>query len=48
MEINIECPQALTEEISKVLIDCMRSAGNIFCKKVLLDADASIGSHWIH
>ena len=48
MEINVECPEELADTISKELVRCMKSAGDIFCKIIRLEADVSIGKCWIH
>lgn len=47
-ELNVECPDEYVEETSKVLVDCMKSAGDIFCPIIPCTADLSIGDHWIH
>lgn len=47
-EINCECPKEIAEEIGRVLVDCMRRAGDIFCTRAHLDVDMSIADHWIH
>lgn len=47
-EINVECPKELTSQVSKALIACMKSAGDIFCKVIKIDVDIAIGDHWIH
>jgi DNA polymerase I-like protein with 3'-5' exonuclease and polymerase domains len=47
-EINLECPQEMTKEVSEKLVDCMVRAGSIFCEIIPLGADVSIGDHWIH
>ncbi len=47
-EINIECPEELVDKVDKALAECMESSGAIFCKKVKMPSDASIGDYWIH
>ena len=47
-EINVECPEELADTISKELVRCMKSAGDIFCKIIRLEADVNIGKCWIH
>lgn len=41
MEINVEAPKEISEEIAKVLYDCMIKAGAVFCTRCKLDADIS-------
>mgnify|MGYP000209959616 CR=1 FL=1 len=48
MEANIEAPKEIAEKVANALVTCMRKAGQLFCKTVPLDADVSIGNHWIH
>ena len=47
-EWNIETPENITEEVTKALLDCMKRGGELYCKKVQMPSDASIGKHWIH
>lgn len=47
-EWNIEVPESMTEEMTKVLKDCMSRAGNFFCNKIPMPADAEVGNCWIH
>lgn len=47
-EINLECPKAMSEEISKILIKCMEQGAKPFCTRLPLGADVSVGEHWIH
>lgn len=42
-EIVLECPEELVEEVGMHLVDCMRTAGSIYCKRVKLDADLAVG-----
>ena len=48
LEINVECPESMKEEVSDILVKCMGAGGKPFCPNVLLGADVSIGDHWIH
>ena len=48
MEINLEAPAEIAEEIGKVLVQCMEKAGAVFCKRAKLSADLTIGAYWIH
>lgn len=47
-EIIAECPEAIAEEISIVLKECMEKAGERFCKTVLLKATPVITDYWTH
>lgn len=47
-EYNVEAPNEIADEVTKMLISSMREAGAIFCKIIPLDADAAVGDHWIH
>lgn len=47
-EWNIEVPKEITEQMTKVLQDCMEKAGTYFCKKIKMPADAEVSDHWIH
>ena len=47
-EINLECPKAMSEEISKILVKCMEQGAKPFCTRLPLGADVSVGEHWIH
>lgn len=47
-EINLEAPEAIVDEISKVLVRCMEEGAKPFCTRLKLSADASIGDFWIH
>ena len=47
-ELNVECPDEYVEETSKVLVNCMKSAGDIFCPIIPCTASLSVGEHWIH
>lgn len=48
MEHNVESPEEIAEEISKILIKAMEEGGKPFCTRAFLTADCSIGDHWIH
>ena len=48
LEINVECPESMKEEVSDILVKCMVAGGKPFCPNVFLGADVSIGDHWIH
>lgn len=47
-EFNIEAPDAIADEMSTLLVNCMVAAGSQFCKTIKLGAVADIGDHWIH
>lgn len=47
-EWNIEVPEELADEMTKVLQDCMAKAGGYFCRKLELPADAEINTYWVH
>ncbi|MBQ7431619.1 MAG: hypothetical protein IJV29_18505, partial [Butyrivibrio sp.] len=47
-EWNIEVPDEIAEEMTKVLQDCMSRAGEFFCRKLPMPADAVCSTHWIH
>lgn len=47
-EANIEVPEEMAEEMTKVLQDCMSKAGEFFCRKLPMPADAVCSTHWIH
>jgi len=42
----IEAPEEITEEACKALVKCMEKAGEKFCKRVPLKAEASIATYW--
>ena len=54
LEINLEAPEEIAEDIAKVVYDCMVKAGSIFCTRCKLDADisrnkdGSLPDHWVH
>ena len=47
-EWNIEVPEEMAEEMTKVLQDCMSKAGEFFCRKLPMPADAVCSNYWIH
>lgn len=47
-EILVECPENIKDNISEVVLNSMRKAGDLFFKRVRLDASSDIGDHWIH
>lgn len=47
-EWNIEVPEEIAEEMTIVLQDCMSKAGEFFCRKLPMPADATCSDHWIH
>lgn len=53
-EVNIEAPEAIAEDIAKVLYNCMVKAGAYFCTRCKLDADisrledGSLPTYWVH
>ena len=38
----------LTEQLTKVLQDCMMRAGRLFCANIDFPAEAEVGTCWIH
>ena len=47
-EWNIEVPEEMAEEMTKVLQNCMSKAGEFFCRKLPMPADTTCSDHWIH
>lgn len=47
-EWNIEVPEDIAGEMTKVVKDCMSRAGSFFCSKLPMPADAEVGDCWIH
>lgn len=47
-EFNLECPESIADEVSKVLVKCMIDGGKLFCPNVFLGADVTVSDHWIH
>lgn len=48
MEYNVEAPEELSAVVTKLIVDCMEKAADMFCKTVKLKAEPSVGKHWIH
>lgn len=44
----LESPKDLAEKVARKVEECMKQAGEIYCKRVPLKADASISDHWVH
>lgn len=47
-EINLECPENIADEMSKILVQCMVDGGKPFCPNVFLGADVQVSDHWVH
>ncbi len=47
-EINVECPEAMAEEVKNKIQEVMKSEAQPFLKSLTLDSDASVSDHWIH
>ncbi len=47
-EINVECKKEYSEIAAKELENCMKRAGDIWCKTVSLNATSVIGEYWGH
>lgn len=47
-EFNVEAPEEIAEEISDLVVNCMKAAGIQFCKTIPLSAESQIGDHWLH
>ena len=47
-EINVECPEAMAEEVKNKVQEVMKSEAQPFLKSLTLDSDASVSDHWIH
>ena len=47
-EWNIEVPDNMAEKMTEVLKDCMSRAGEFFCRKLSMPADASCAECWVH
>lgn len=47
-EANLEAPAEIADKIAKLLVTCMKKAGDVFCTTVKLDADVVVSDHWIH
>lgn len=48
MEINVESPDYLAQEVAEELQKHMEAAGAIWCTTVPLKADAQIKDYWTH
>jgi hypothetical protein len=48
VEINIECPKQISNEVAQNLQKCMAEAGNYLFKDLDFPADAEINNHWVH
>jgi DNA polymerase-1 len=44
----VECPEDLSQELSKVLQESMERAGDVFCKTIKLKAEPCITKYWKH
>jgi len=47
-EINCESLEESSLECAQVLEDCMKRAGELWCKTIELKATAAIGDYWSH
>ena len=47
-EINVECPNELTEIVTNKIKETMTNAGKPYLKTLQLDSDAEISDHWVH
>lgn len=53
-ETNIECPEHMAEEVSKVVLQCMEAGGKPFCTRAHLGADMARNEDgtfpkcWVH
>ena len=47
-EWNAESPEEISEEVAKVLQECMERGAKPFCTRLPLSADITIGDYWIH
>lgn len=47
-EFVLEVPEELVEEVTELIISCMKKAGDVFCKTIPLDAVAEVGEYWKH
>lgn len=54
MEINLEAPDEIADNIANVMYNCMIDAGAYICTRCKLDADISydengkLPNYWIH
>jgi DNA polymerase-1 len=44
----VECPEDMSEELSKVLQESMERAGDVFCKTIKLKAEPCVTKYWKH
>ena len=47
-EIIVECPENMSDEVSKIVRGSMIKAGAMYYTRVRLDASCDVGDHWIH
>lgn len=47
-EANLEAPKEIANKVADKLLECMRTAGKMFCKYSPLDATVNIDTHWVH
>ena len=47
-EFDIEAPEDIADNMSKVLADCMEKGAAPFCTKVTLGADVDVNDYWVH
>lgn len=47
-EINLEAPEDIAENISNILVECMKKGAEPYLKTLKLGADVEISSHWVH
>lgn len=45
-ELVVECPQQVSEQVAKIVQDCMIEAGKVFCKKVPMVVEPNIQTYW--
>lgn len=48
MEYNIEAPEDIVENISKVISKAMLKGAEPFCTRLPLTATAEINDYWVH
>ena len=48
MEICLECPKELTDEVVRATKHFMESVGSKYCHKLPLPAQEEIGKYWKH
>lgn len=47
-EINLEVPESMAEELTKVVQHYMAKAGKFFCRRLELPADGAYNDYWVH